>query len=513
MKRSLLLGWFCLIGLMIFAQNESVLMRINGDDVLLSEFVYAYQRHAECTSTTLSPKEYAELFILDRLKLDAAKAAGLDTTSAFRKQQEAYRSKLLRSYLTDERVTDSCARALYQKIQGQARNGQVLVMQIFRSLPQTIMPRRLEEEKVKMDSLYQAIQNRPEVDFAQWVEQYSDDKRCRWIGFVQTTSEFEDVAFSLSKGELSKPFFTPAGLHILKVVECKELPPYESVCDSLTNLLQCRSLDKGTDAVVERLKKEYQYAPVTDAIEELVRKGRTERTLFTIDGQAYTGETFNRFAASHPQAVKRQLTGFIAKSLLDYANKNADNRHPQLRNTLRQHAEDWLIAEIIRREIDLPATNDRAGLATYFKFHSSDYRWESPRYKGVVIHCVDKKNAKRAKKLLKKVPENEWVDILQKTFNTSGDEKIKVEQGLYAVGDNKYIDKLVFKKDDFEPLVSYPFTVVVGKKMKGPDDYREVIEQVRKDYRSYLNAYWTGELRKSAMVEINQEVLKTVNNN
>ena len=169
--------------------------------------------------------------------------------------------------------------------------------------------------------------------------------------------------------------------------------------------------------------------------------------------------------------------------------------------------------EITRQKIDLTAANDRAGLATYFKFHSSDYRWESLRYRGVVLHCVDKKTAKQAKKMLKKVPEKEWADKLRQTFNTSGEEKIQVEQGIFADGDNKYIDKLVFKKGDFEPLMSYPFTVVVGKKQKGPDDYREVIEQVRKDYRSYLNAFWMRELQEFGKVEINQEVLKTVNNN
>ena len=72
---------------------------------------------------------------------------------------------------------------------------------------------------------------------------------------------------------------------------------------------------------------------------------------------------------------------------------------------------------------------------------------------------------------------------------------------------------MVFKKGRIDPVVSYPFTITVGKKQKGPEDYREVIDQVRKDYRNYLNAYWERELRESGKVEINQEVLKTVNNN
>ena len=272
-------------------------------------------------------------------------------------------------------------------------------------------------------------------------------------------------------------------------------------------------LDKATTKVVERLKKDWKYTPNQAGIDELLMKGGTGQTLFAINGQNYTGAMFKCFAASHPQAVKRQLDEFTAKSLLDYESRNMDKRHPEIRYALQKSNEDYLIKEVTRQKVDLPAMNDRAGLATYFKFHSSDYRWDTPRYKGAVLHCADKKTAKQAKKMLKKLPQNEWTDKLRQTFNTSGVEKIQIEQGIFADGDNKYIDKLVFKKGGFESLVSYPFIITVGEKQKGPDDYREVIDQVRRDYRTYLDTYWTRELRESGKVEINQEVLKTVNNN
>ena len=37
-------------------------------------------------------------------------------------------------------------------------------------------------------------------------------------------------------------------------------------------------------------------------------------------------------------------------------------------------------------------------------------------------------------------------------------------------------------------------------------------ELVQKDYKTFLNTYWMGQLRAEYTVEINQEVLKTVNN-
>ena len=115
-----------------------------------------------------------------------------------------------------------------------------------------------------MDSIYQVIQNQPGVDFARLVDRFSDDKRCRWIESLQTTSEFEEAAFSLAKGEISKPFFTPEGIHILKVIDRKEVPAYEVVSDSLLNRLRRQPLDKGTEAIVEQLKKEYQWVSHVD---------------------------------------------------------------------------------------------------------------------------------------------------------------------------------------------------------------------------------------------------------
>jgi peptidyl-prolyl cis-trans isomerase SurA len=416
--------------------------------------------------------------------------------------------------LGENQVTDEIKDKISKLLSESDAEERATMMQIFKRLPQTITSRHLEEEKTRMDSIYRMIQNQPDLNFNRLVEIYSDDKQSRWIECLETTSEFENVAFSLAKGMASQPFFTPEGIHILKVMDREETAAYENVSARLMERLRRKEiLDKGTGAVLERLKKAWQYAPNQAAMEELLAKGRTEQTLFTIDGQAYTGTMFTHFASSHPQAVKRQLEGFIAKSLLDYESRNIDKKHPEIPYALRESDENYLVEEITRQKIDLPAANDRAGLATYFKFHSSDYRWESPRYRGVVLHCVDKKTAKQAKKMLKKVPEKEWADKLRQTFNTSGEEKIQVEQGIFADGDNKYIDKLVFKKGDFDPLMSYPFTIVVGEKMKGPDDYREVIDRVRKDYRSYLDTCWMRELSESGKVEINQEVLKTVNNN
>ena len=172
MKRSLLLGWISLFGIWVSAQEDPVVMRINGKEIPRSEFEYSYRRHVDGEGEKLSPKEYAELFIQAKLKVEASRAAGLDTTSAFRKQQEAYRTKLLRSYLPGSQEMDGNARILYQKMKGNVRNGQVQVQQIFKYLPQTITSRHLQEEQARMDAIYQVIQNQQVLILPVW-----------WTGF------------------------------------------------------------------------------------------------------------------------------------------------------------------------------------------------------------------------------------------------------------------------------------------------------------------------------------------
>ena len=103
MKRNLVLLLTCLFGLSAFAQEDPVLMRINGKDITRSEFEYIYNKNNSLNELEAkSLNEYVDLFINFKLKVAAAEAAGIDTTRAFREELNGYRRQLAKSYLTDE---------------------------------------------------------------------------------------------------------------------------------------------------------------------------------------------------------------------------------------------------------------------------------------------------------------------------------------------------------------------------------------------------------------------------
>ena len=112
---------------------------------------------------------------------------------------------------------------------------------------------------------------------------------------------------------------------------------------------------------------------------------------------------------------------------------------------------------------------------------------------------------------MKKYSESQWEDAW-KQMPDDVSQGCLMEIGLFAIGTNPYVDKLAFKCGTFEPLADYPYTWMMGKKLKkGPADYTDVRVQLEKDCRIAQKEAETEAFIQKYQVEINEEVLKTVN--
>lgn len=505
MRRNLLIVCFCWVSILLFAQQDPVVMRINGAPIMRSEFERAYREEQSKSRQKWDVKAYADLFINEQLKVWAAKSAGLDTLPLVKKQVADFRAQLLQAKVLKRAGTGSGVATCCPKAVGEAAGEQVYVLQITRYLPQNITTNRFRLEEARMDSVYNALVHQPAaVDFQQAVRLFSDEKKALWIRPLSVTKEFEKVAFSLPVGEISQPFASPEGIHIIQVIDRK------ADSDVVPNRLAIGQ-EQLVHQAYEELKTEYGYTPNPEGIAELLKRGETARTLFVLGGEAYTGEMFKRFAQTADVGVQKQLDYFIKRSVFNHKSrlleKNAD-----FCRTIQTYQSELLVREVNYQKIDRPIESDTTALHTYFQFHRSDYKWETPRFRGAVIHCTDKKEAKKIQKVLKKKAIEEWPTFMNQLFSSSKSKMPHCEYGLFAEGDNLYVDKKIFKKKGGNSPKSHPFTLVLGEKQKGPDHYMEVAEAVERDYKTFLNSYWLKQLRAAFKVEINQEVLKTVNN-
>jgi peptidyl-prolyl cis-trans isomerase SurA len=199
------------------------------------------------------------------------------------------------------------------------------------------------------------------------------------------------------------------------------------------------------------------------------------------------------------------------KCLMDYESSHIEELHPEHEMKIREHTET-LLAEAYDRSRQLTPEEYRSGLEEYFQEHRSDYRWEPFKYRGVAVRCADDATAKRIKKELKKLPYEQWPDTIAARYTVDGKARAKAEYGLFSQGDNEVVDFMVFGATTVSTSGDYPRAFVAGRKQKRAESVEEAGEALPAAYDNHLKEQSVKRLRQSGQVEINQDVLKTLNN-
>ena len=403
-------------------------------------------------------------------KVAEAKRLGLDTLPAFRDCMNMYRRKLAYTHWMPH---DSSETALQEQ--------RVKIRQVLCSLPQNLSVRRVQQAELRMDSLSAAIAHG--LSFEDCVKRFSDEKNDRWIGRLEVAAELEEVAFGLQPGEVSKPFSTPEGIRLIKVLD-RCVYPVERQEQARTETMQ---------KWVEELKTKYQFTAYLSAMNQWLASGKLSGNLFSLGGRAYTAVELERFAHSYPAGRSKQLDAFIRKSVLDQAYAAMEEDHPSVSSALQAFGDSLLAREVCRRRLEMEGLCDEEALRTYFVMHQSKYQWKTPHYHAVVIHAVNKQVAKQVRKFFKKLSPDEWEKAVRLLFDSRKQSEVCVEEGVFALGDNVYVDDVLFKEKSALPMASYLITKVVGKKVKGPQDYREVRAEVWRDLLADFERRWMDE--------------------
>lgn len=450
---------------------DPVVMTINGKPVLRSEFEYSYNKNnSETVVDKKSVADYVPLFVNYKLKVLAAEAAGIDTTSAFRKEFLSYRDQQVRpSFINDDDV-EAEARKIYKETQTRidSNGGLVRPSHILLMLKQNATQAEQDAAKLRADSIYTALVKG--ADFADLARRLSDDKGSAsrggdvsWVQKGQTVKEFEDVVFAMKKGELSKPFLSPFGYHIVKLMDKQNFFPYDTLRADIRRFIDQRGL---RDHIVSQ------------KLDSLAKAAQPATTV---------------------------------QSLLDKRADEMAAKDPALRNLIREYHDGLLLYEISNRLVWDKAAKDEAGLAAFFKKNRKRYAWTEPRFKGIAYNCKNAADVEAVKRSIKKVDFDDWAETLRKQFNDST-LRIKVVKGIFKKGDNALVDREIFQVDTtYTVPKGYEHTAVFGKKLKAPKTYDDVRELVVADYQEYLEKQWIADLRKQYPVVLNEEALATVN--
>ena len=471
MKSKLLIGAMLLCGNIVFAQvDDPVVMKINGQPVSRSEFEYSFNKNnSEGVIDKKSVDEYVDLFVNYKLKVEAAKEARLDTLKSFLNEFAGYRDQQIRPAMITDADIEAEARRIYEETRsridgngGMTKPAHILVM-----VKQKADEAQQKAAKERIDSIYNALQNG--ADFAELAKKCSDDKgtaanggELQWIAKGMTLKEFEDAAWALEKGQMSKPVLSPAGWHIILLKDKGNFFDYDSQRADIVRYIEQRGLrEKIIDNKLDSI-------------------GKAQNT--------------------------------TAEKVLEAKRLELEANDSDLRNLIKEYYDGLLLYEISNRTVWEKAAADEAGLVAYFKKNKKNYKWDAPRFKGIAYHVKDQADVKAVKDAVKGLPFDQWADKLRKTFNNDSILRIRVEKGIFKQGDNALVDREVFGVDTIaKGLKAYRIDAVYGQKLKAPKEMTDVKAQVLADYQDALEKEWVEGLRRKYAVEIDEEVLKTVN--
>ncbi len=417
-------------------------------------------------------------------------------------------------------------------------SGEVLASHILR-LTRGKSETEIAAQKATIDSLYTVLKNG--ADFATVAKSMSEDPgsarnggSLNYFSRGMMVTEFDSVAFSLKDGEMSEPFQTSFGYHIIKRFDHKGVPALDEVRDQIKkNMVRDARAKAPEEAKVKELMVQYNasidenaFGTITSAINA---NGMLDSAMFanlkTLDtpvancnGKAIAiskvvetlpfTNTVNADLAA--EVLHNATENTLREAVLDEARAELERTNADYRNLVNEYRDGILLYEISNRNVWDRAAKDSEGLEAFFKANAAKYAWEKPKFKSFIIFAQNDSVLAEAVAYADSLSTDDLAKFnqdMRKRFNRN----IKVERVIAAEGENPITDHLGFgaekpasdTKNKWQSYAAYK-----GRVIAAPEEAADVRGAAVTDYQAKLEADWVKKLNKDYKVKLNKKVFK-----
>lgn len=397
----------------------------------------------------------------------------------------------------------------------------------------------------QIEAIYEKIKHG--MPFEKAAKLYSQDKGSSYLGgkLPQFTSgqivpQFVINVDTLKPGQVSKPFQTIYGFHIVKLLSRKKPGDFKQEESYLKRRLAGDQRSKLIKmAVIDRLRKEdhlkiYPKArrQIIDTLCEQIKYHRLnsgnlkdpDSPLLKV-GKKYT-KTYDQNAFVHyirkhqhgvnPQEdltieIDKMFRQFTDDKLVAYEKQHLDLHHPGFKSLMQEYHDGILLFNLTNKMIWEKATRDTAGLKKYYLSHKNKFQWK-PRVKAIILETSGSQ-VNKLESALKAYSSTDSLKFAIAHGTIPGFSRVKVDSGYYEQGDDEIIDKVTWAKGLSKPVFekgSDHADVVLTEKILPPGQmsFKDARGLVIEDYQAALQKQWIRSLKKKYPVQINQRVLK-----
>ncbi|MEO5787683.1 peptidylprolyl isomerase [Gelidibacter sp.] len=213
LKVSLLLLWLTTFANAQISSKE-VLLSIDDEPIKAEEFIRIYNKNLDLVKDE-SQKDvdgYLKLFVNYQLKIKEARRMGLDKDAKYIREFSSYKNQLVKNFLSDSKVTEALMKEAYDRMGYDIKASHILI--------------RLDENETDTLKVYQELMKLRDRVIKEGFEPVKNDvhdgltifaEDLGYFSAFKMVYEFENAAYNTPVGDISKPFRTRFGYHIVNV--------------------------------------------------------------------------------------------------------------------------------------------------------------------------------------------------------------------------------------------------------------------------------------------------------
>ncbi|MEW5675044.1 peptidylprolyl isomerase [Flavobacterium enshiense] len=405
-------------------------------------------------------------------------------------------------------------------------------------------PVEAETAKTTIEEVYKKLKQGE--SFESLAQQFSQDKSSsskggqlqRFGSGELSSEEFENVAFSLKEnGQISEPFKSEFGWHIVKLIERHPVKSLEEVDAEYDNKIRKDDRSKLINkSLNEKLSKKYPvkreekvYASIKTLVTDKIysqewdvpanMKDFNVKFLTINNDKVVNATAFISYINSQQKnkinikpvskLVDHLYNKYLEESLSGYYNDNLEKEFSDFANVMDEYRDGLLLFDLMEREIWQKAKTDSLGLKNFYEANKVNYQWKD-RVQVNIFSSTKESVVKKAQGYLKN---KKSIDFIKGKLNTKDAIEIMVKSGTYEVGGEgmpkhekvtKGVTEIVKEGD-------YYFVTQVNQELpKAIKTLDEARGRVINDYQQYLEQNWVSELKKEFKVKINEQTFAKV---
>ena len=198
-------------------QNKANVAQINGVPISKAEFLYAFQKNQKVNTPIVydSLEKYLNQYIDFKLKVFAAKKAGIDASQTFKDEYSGYIAQIQKPYFQNPVSEESLILEVYDRLKYEVNASHILIRIANDSNPMDTLTAYQKTDSLRILAV-------SGVDFALLAKNNSQDGSAKdggslgWFTAMAMVYPFENGAYETPVGGISKIIRSQFGYHIIK---------------------------------------------------------------------------------------------------------------------------------------------------------------------------------------------------------------------------------------------------------------------------------------------------------